>query len=304
MPNWCFNTLTIQGPKSEIDYIKDKLNAPFSVLHDSWNRETGEMEVKETNYSAPVFAFWNIHSPIEEGITMEEYVQQPSRLGISVNDPNWFVKEIEHAKTQKDWYKYWNLQKRPDDIPYDPAQIYKKEGWKGWKDFLKREFISFEDILPTNKAWVCHFPYKDKKTEMLNVTNCTALGYGWAWQISLWNRMGTGYVFSDKFTTKEDALIEFKNYLSTVDPERAKLVEPRLIDIRHGVRKKAWAGNVVGVGLSYGFIEPLESTGLLTTHETIIRLVESLNRRDGWITRTEREIFNYSSELNISRALS
>jgi len=107
MPNWCYNTLTIQGPKSEIDYIKDKLNTPFSVLHDSWNRETGQMEVKETHYSAPVFAFWNIHSPLEDGITMEEYVQQPSRLGVDTNDPEWFAKEVKHAMTQKDWYN-WN----------------------------------------------------------------------------------------------------------------------------------------------------------------------------------------------------
>ena len=71
MPNWVYNTLTIQGPKQEIDYIKDRLNKPFSVLHDTWNMDTREMEVKETHYSAPVFAFWNIHSPLEEGITMK-----------------------------------------------------------------------------------------------------------------------------------------------------------------------------------------------------------------------------------------
>ena len=57
MPNWVYNTLTIQGPKSEIDYIKDRLNKPFSVLHDSWNSKTMEMEVSETHYSACIC--WN-----------------------------------------------------------------------------------------------------------------------------------------------------------------------------------------------------------------------------------------------------
>ena len=104
MPNWVYNTLTIQGPKSEIDMIKDRLNRPFSVLHDTWNRETMEEEIRETTYSAPVFAFWNIHNPLEEGITMEEYVQQPDRSGIDLDDPDWFAKSVEHAKTQKDWY--------------------------------------------------------------------------------------------------------------------------------------------------------------------------------------------------------
>jgi len=107
MPNWVYNTLTIQGPKSEIDYIKDKLNSPFTVLHDSWNPKTMEMEVSETHYSAPVFAFWNIHSPLEDGITMDEYVKQPDHSSIDMKDPDWFIKSVEHAKTQKDWYS-WN----------------------------------------------------------------------------------------------------------------------------------------------------------------------------------------------------
>ena len=107
MPNWVYNTLTIQGPKIDIDYIKDKLNTPYTVLHDSWNTKTGEMEITESTYSAPVFAFWNIHSPLEDGITMEEYVKQPKRAGTDMKDPDWFSKEIEHAKTQSDWYN-WN----------------------------------------------------------------------------------------------------------------------------------------------------------------------------------------------------
>jgi hypothetical protein len=107
MPNWVYNTLTIQGPKSEVDMIKEKLNQPFTVMHDSWNMKTKEMEITESIYSAPVFAFWNIHSPLEDGITMEEYVKQPNRLGGDMKDPDWFAKEIAHAKTQKDWYN-WN----------------------------------------------------------------------------------------------------------------------------------------------------------------------------------------------------
>ena len=107
MPNWVYNTLTIQGPKSEIDFIKDKLNEPFTVWHDSWNIETNKMEVSESTYSNPVFAFWNIHSPLQDGITMEEYVQQPDHSKIDLKDPDWFPKSVAFAKTQKDWYS-WN----------------------------------------------------------------------------------------------------------------------------------------------------------------------------------------------------
>lgn len=107
MPNWVYNTLTIQGPKEQVDYIKDKLNQPFEVMHDSWNMKTMQMEVTTSTYSNPVFAFWNIHSPLEDGITMEEYVQQPDHSKINTDDPDWFAKAREHAMTQKDWYN-WN----------------------------------------------------------------------------------------------------------------------------------------------------------------------------------------------------
>ena len=141
MPNWVYNTLTIQGPKPEIDMIKDRLNKPFTVLHDSWNMKTQEMEIKETTYSAPVFAFWNIHSPLEDGITMEEYVKQPNRLGADLKDPDWFAKEIEHAKTQKDWYNWntsnwgtkWDVAVTDDDKYPDTELLeYKSEGDDNW----------------------------------------------------------------------------------------------------------------------------------------------------------------------------
>jgi len=141
MPNWVYNTLTIQGPKSEIDYIKDKLNQPFTVMHDSWNPKTMEMEVSETTYNNPVFAFWNVHSPLEDGITMDEYVKQPNRLGIDIKDPEWFSKEVAHAMTQKDWYNWnttnwgtkWDVAVA-DENEYSDTELleYKSEGEDNW----------------------------------------------------------------------------------------------------------------------------------------------------------------------------
>ena len=141
MPNWVYNTLTIQGPKNEIDSIKDKLNQPYKVLHDSWNMKTGAMEVTESVYSAPVFSFWNIHSPLEDGITMEEYVQQPDRSGVDTNDPDWFAKSVAFAKTQKDWYSWntsnwgtkWDVAVSDDDkYPETELLEYKSEGDDNW----------------------------------------------------------------------------------------------------------------------------------------------------------------------------
>jgi tryptophan halogenase len=168
------------------------------------------------------------------------------------------------------------------------------EGWMGSK------FVSFDTHLFNDSAWACRIPYEDRETEMHNFTDCHALGNGWVWHIPLWNRIGTGYVYSSKFTSKEAAKQEFINHLaSTGSKERAESAEMFHVDMRHGHRENAWVKNVVGVGLSYGFVEPLESTGLLTTHENITKLVEVLNRRNGFVSNTEREGFNFAVENEV-----
>ena len=162
------------------------------------------------------------------------------------------------------------------------------------------EFKSFDSHLHNDSAWACRVPYENKDEEMHNYTDCHALGNGWVWHIPLWNRIGTGYVYSSKFTTAEDAKQEFIEHLKTTGSiERAENAEMYHVNMRHGRRERAWVKNVVGIGLSYGFVEPLESTGLLTTHENIVKLVEMLNRRNGFIGRTEIEAFNFSTEIEV-----
>ena len=63
MPNWCYNYLDIEGSKEDISAIKTQLNQPFTRQHDQWNAETKQMEISDTTYSNPVFAFWNIIKP-------------------------------------------------------------------------------------------------------------------------------------------------------------------------------------------------------------------------------------------------
>lgn len=168
------------------------------------------------------------------------------------------------------------------------------------EQWMGSEFLSFDSHLLNDSAWACRIPYEDRENEMHNYTDCHALGNGWVWHIPLWSRIGTGYVYSSKFTTKEDAEKEFRAHLATTgSKERAESAGMFHIDMRHGRRRRAWIKNVVGVGLSYGFVEPLESTGLLTTHENIVKLVEILNRRNGVVTRTEKEGFNWAVETEV-----
>ena len=144
MPNWVYNTLTIQGPKDEIDSIKERLNRPFTLAQETYGMgdisssgfPTKFIEVK---YSNPVFAFFNIHSYKDEGITDEEYAQQPARVDTSA--PDWFAKSVEFAKTQKDWYSWnnsnwgtkWDVAVRDEDeYPETELIEYKSEGEDNW----------------------------------------------------------------------------------------------------------------------------------------------------------------------------
>lgn len=161
------------------------------------------------------------------------------------------------------------------------------------------KFISFDDYLYNDSALACRIPYVDRENEMHNVTDCYAMKNGWVWNIPLWNRIGTGYCYSSKFTTRDQAADEFRTHLAKSDPKRAEEAEFFDINIRHGKRERAWVKNVIGIGLSYGFLEPLESTGLLTTHENILRLIDILERRDGYVTKIDVDGFNYSVDFDL-----
>lgn len=146
---------------------------------------------------------------------------------------------------------------------------------------LKEPFISYEHILPNNSAWATRLPYKDKEKEINSYTNCTAIENGWVWQIPLWSRWGTGYVYSDKYVSDEDALIEFKNFIKRKGYGNiTEDLEFRKLKMRVGLHDKIWVKNVLAIGLSAGFIEPLESNGLYTVHEFLRNLVHILKRRN------------------------
>ena len=68
MPNWVYNTLEIEAieadPKQLVDLV-NQLNTPFTIQHENWDMEAGEMLFKDYTYSNPIFAFWNIVKPTD-----------------------------------------------------------------------------------------------------------------------------------------------------------------------------------------------------------------------------------------------
>ena len=165
--------------------------------------------------------------------------------------------------------------------------------------FMKEEFISTKDLLPNNAAWAAPIQYTDKNKEMQTFTNGTALGNGWVWNTPLWSRIGSGYVFNTDFIDEDSALDEFKNHLDSknmvcYNPNRSKDMEFRKVEIKNGHYKRFWVKNVVAIGLAAGFLEPLESTGLVQVHTFCMFLVDAL-QRDGIITQFDIDRYNLRS---------
>jgi glycine/D-amino acid oxidase-like deaminating enzyme len=107
-------------------------------------------------------------------------------------------------------------------------------------------------------------------------TVCTALKYGWAWRIPLTDRNGNGYVYSTGFCTPDAAETELRGRLELLDSQ----VEARHLKMRVGRVARPWHKNCLAVGLSQGFIEPLEATALMFNQHMVMNFLEYLERGD------------------------
>lgn len=125
---------------------------------------------------------------------------------------------------------------------------------------LGEPFEPYGDYLLNDRAAVVQIPHKDPRV-IATTTRATGFKAGWNFNIPLTTRVGTGYIFSSKFISDDEAIEE----LLTFYGDQAKGCEPRIIPIRTGRVRNAWVKNCVALGLSGGFIEPLEATAIFMT---------------------------------------
>jgi hypothetical protein len=122
-------------------------------------------------------------------------------------------------------------------------------------------FVSRRDVLFNDRALAVQLPYASGDAPIGSQTSATAQAAGWIWDIGLPARRGVGHVYSSAHTSDEEAERALRAYVAaTGGPE--DMPSPRKLSFEPGYRERFWHRNVLAIGLSSGFVEPLEASSL------------------------------------------
>jgi 2-polyprenyl-6-methoxyphenol hydroxylase-like FAD-dependent oxidoreductase len=135
---------------------------------------------------------------------------------------------------------------------------------------LAEPFIDMSDHLLCDSAVATAIPHDDETHGVEPYTSAIAMKAGWVWKIPMLTRFGTGYVYSSKFATADEATKDFCD-LWHIDPNDNSLNQIRF---RVGRNRRAWVKNCVSLGLASCFVEPLESTGIYFIYAALYQLVK------------------------------
>ncbi|WUH99890.1 tryptophan 7-halogenase [Spirillospora sp. NBC_00431] len=131
-------------------------------------------------------------------------------------------------------------------------------------------FIDMNDYLLCDSAVATAVPHDDDAHGVEPYTSSIAMKAGWTWKIPMLGRFGSGYVYSSKFASEDEAADDFCR-LWNLNRDETRL---NSIRFRVGRNRRAWVKNCVGIGLSSCFVEPLESTGIYFIYAAAYQLVK------------------------------
>ncbi len=133
-------------------------------------------------------------------------------------------------------------------------------------------FIDKNDVLFIDNALAVQVPYEHEDSPIACHTISTGQAAGWIWDIGLQHRRGVGYVYSSQHTSPEQAEQTLRDYVGPA----METLNPRKIPIRTGHRQLFWKNNCVAVGLSAGFLEPLEASAIVLVELSAEMIAEQL----------------------------
>ena len=156
---------------------------------------------------------------------------------------------------------------------------------------LETGYDDWSEWLPCNRAVAVQC---ESRGPSLPYTRATARSAGWQWRIPLQHRTGNGYVYWNEYISDDEAAAQLLNTL-----EGPALTEPKQLYFKTGKRRKLWNKNVVAIGLSGGFLEPLESTSIHLIQEGITALIELFPNTE--FNASDAAEYNRRMDLNFDR---
>jgi tryptophan 7-halogenase len=156
---------------------------------------------------------------------------------------------------------------------------------------LHAGYEDWSHLLPCDRAVAVP---SEATRPILPYTRCTARAAGWQWRIPLQHRTGNGYVFSSAFVSEDEATATVLANL-----EAPPLAEPRTLRFTAGKRRRFWDRNCIAIGLSSGFMEPLESTSIHLVQSAIARLVAFFPHAG--LDQADIDAFNAHSDFEFDR---
>lgn len=156
---------------------------------------------------------------------------------------------------------------------------------------LQTGYEEWQQWLPCDSAIAIQ---TESTSAALPYTRSIAHHAGWRWKIPLQHRVGNGIVFSSSYMSDDEATQMLLNSV-----EGKVLTEPKIIKFKTGRRKKSWNKNCVAVGLSSGFLEPLESTSIHMIMTAVTRLLQLFPH--GEINQSSIDEYNAQAESEILR---
>lgn len=133
-------------------------------------------------------------------------------------------------------------------------------------------FVDKSDVLFNDSALAMQVPYETDDAPLPSHTIATGQNAGWIWDIGLTHRRGVGHVYSSQYLSDEEAETNLRAYLGN----SAKDLQARKIGFESGHRALFWKNNCVAVGLSAGFVEPLEATAIMLVEISARYIAENL----------------------------
>tara|TARA_R100000030_G_scaffold67927_3_gene51864 strand:+ start:69 stop:1514 length:1446 start_codon:yes stop_codon:yes gene_type:complete len=265
----------------------NNFEAAYEIANGCYDNDTAYgNDLLESN-KVPMFLEDHSHALHIDGIRFSQYVLKKFEFDLNIIDD--IITDVVIDENGINHLVGTNNKKIEGDFFIDASGLKKVIFSK-----LDNTWIDKSDWLPLNR--VIPNPIPCNHDEIPSYTTAEATGDGWILQVPLRNRWGTGYLYSDRFTEKEDAQKRFDQFLK--ENYNSSLQHNNIGSFDSGYWKKQWIKNSMCVGLSSGFTEPLEATNI---HHVIYQMFDFTSRFNFKIFDFDIERYNETMEKFYNR---